>query len=100
VRSLIAQNLQHGNGALDSVAWQCGVSERTLRRRLAEAGTSYRALIDDVRKERALALLAEDANVSLVAQRVGFADATAFARAFRRWTGRQPSEHLRALRSG
>jgi AraC-like DNA-binding protein len=36
--------------------------------------------------------------VSAVAQQVGFSDASAFARAFRRWTGVLPHEHVRALR--
>jgi AraC-like DNA-binding protein len=99
VRRQIAQGLQNGGSDLESVARRCGVGERTLRRRLAETGTSYRTLVDDVRHERALCLLSDLGNVSAVAQQVGFSDASAFARAFRRWTGRLPHEHLRALRA-
>lgn len=95
VRAVIADGLLRGDCALDRVAWRCGVGERTLRRRLAEAGTSYRALVDDVRKERALEWLDGPGSVTSVAQRLGFSDATAFARAFRRWTGVPPHEHAR-----
>ena len=98
VRAFIVEGLQRGDWALERVAWRCGVGERTLRRRLAEAGTSYRALVDDVRKERALEWLDGPGSVSRVAQRLGFSDATAFARAFRRWTGIPPHAHVRAQR--
>lgn len=99
VRAYIVEGLPRGEWALEHVAWRCGVGERTLRRRLAEAGTSYRALVDDVRKERALAWLDGPGSVSRVAQRLGFSDATAFARAFRRWTGIAPHAHARAQRT-
>lgn len=96
VRELIALGLAADDYALARVAFRCGVGERTLRRRLTEAGTSYRALVDDVRQERALLLLEHAQSVSVVAQQLGFSDATAFARAFRRWTGVLPHEHLKA----
>jgi AraC-like DNA-binding protein len=95
VRALIANGLPDGDYALDRIAQRCGIGERTLRRRLVEAGTSYRALVDEVRKERALLLLEQAGSVSDVAQRVGFSDATAFARAFRRWTGKLPHQAVR-----
>ena len=97
VRGLIVSGLASGDYALDRIAQRCGIGERTLRRRLVEAGTSYRALVDEVRKERALALLEQTGSVSDVAQSVGFSDATAFARAFRRWTGQLPHEALRSV---
>jgi AraC-like DNA-binding protein len=92
---LIVEGLAQGDFTLERIAWRCGLGERTLRRRLEEAGTSFRALVDEVRKERALALLEHEGNVALVAQSLGFSDSTAFARAFRRWTKSLPHEHLR-----
>lgn len=92
VRAYIAEDLARGAPSLTTIARRCAASERTIRRRLAALGTSYRVLVDDVRKERALALLADRQAVSAVAQQLGFADATGFARAFRRWTGRSPHE--------
>jgi AraC-like DNA-binding protein len=75
------------------VAKRLAVSERTLKRRLAELGTSYSAIVDEARKQEALLLL-EDARVPIdrIAERLGYFDAANFARAFKRWTGRTPGE--------
>jgi AraC-like DNA-binding protein len=74
------------------------MSARSLRRKLAEEGTSLRDLMDEVRHERAIALLeAGRWNLERVALEVGFASASAFGRAFRKWTGRSPTDFMRAL---
>jgi AraC-like DNA-binding protein len=78
--------------ALAEVAAALNVSERTLRRQLADAGLSFRALLDDSRKSRALDLMAGGhRTIAQVAEAVGFAHARAFARAFLRWTGHTPT---------
>jgi AraC-like DNA-binding protein len=65
-----------------------GVSVRTLRRRLADAGESYRGLTQEMQGERACMMLRNpDFTVQGVAAVLGFTDTTAFHRAFRRWTG-------------
>lgn len=79
-----------------ALARALGVSTRTLQRRLGERGTRFAALLDDARRERALAELERpDASIAEVAFVVGFADLSAFARAFRRWTGTSPARHRR-----
>ncbi len=94
IRAHIGRNLETGESDLNSAAAEFRMSERTLRRRLREAGSSYRALLEQVRRERAMALLEQgDESMGAIAQRVGFADTTAFARAFRRWTGTAPSAY-------
>jgi AraC-like DNA-binding protein len=78
--------------ALTEVAASMHVSERTLRRHLTDAGLSYRTLLDDSRKSRALDLMAGGhRSIAQVAEQVGFSGARAFARAFRRWTGHSPT---------
>ena len=64
---------------------------RTLRRRLAAEGVSFRALRDEALRERAVELLRRPGSaIAEVAFVLGFSDPTAFHRAFRRWTGVTP----------
>lgn len=78
------------------VAEALSVSERTLRRKLADEGTSYRALLDEVRLTLAERLLGTGAlSVEDVALRLGYAEATSFIAAFRRWTGQTPARWQR-----
>ena len=72
------------------LARQLGMSERTLKRRLAEQNTSYTELLDATRRARALELLRTSASVEEVSARLGYSDAANFTRAFRRWTGQSP----------
>ncbi|MFC7493525.1 MULTISPECIES: AraC family transcriptional regulator [unclassified Nocardioides] len=88
VRVLATQQLAAGAPAA-SVAAALGVSERTLRRRLAADGTSYQRLLDEVRESLAVELLGT-LSVQDVAVRLGYAEASSFILAFRRWTGRTP----------
>ncbi|AZQ38565.1 AraC family transcriptional regulator [Streptomyces cyaneochromogenes] len=71
-------------------------SERTLRRRLAECGTTYEAIVDGVRRERVEQLLRRpELTLRDIARQAGFADVSALRRAVRRWHGVTPLE-LRA----
>jgi hypothetical protein len=68
-----------------------GTSERSLQRRLAAAGVSYRQLLDVARKEAAERYLS-DARLSIaeIAYLLGYSEAAAFNRAFRRWRHERP----------
>ncbi len=82
---------------IDTVASNLNMSTRTLRRRLDIAGTSYRALLDEVRRALAEEMLtATPLSVSDVAIRLGYAEASTFIFAFRRWTGATPAAYRRA----
>jgi AraC-like DNA-binding protein len=74
-----------------------GMSVATLRRRLAAEGQSVQQLKAALRKERALAWLAEEGvSMGQIAERLGFADESSFYRAFRQWFGANPG-HYRSL---
>ena len=80
--------------SLGHIAQTLRMSPRTLKRQLASEGTSFSAVLDEERQERALFLLrSPGASVKDVARRVGFANVANFTRAFHRWTGRSPSQH-------
>ena len=75
----------------ESVARKLGIGVRTMQRRLREEGASFRSIRDAVRLDRARRLLADTSlSVSEVAERLGFADVSAFDNAFKRWTGATP----------
>jgi AraC-like DNA-binding protein len=76
-----------------AIASELGFSLRTLHRRLAEDGLSYQSIVDDMRQTVATELL-ENTHLGIeqIAERVGFADAVSFRKAFKKWTGRSPSD--------
>lgn len=77
---------------LAGIAAQLHMSERTLRRQLHQEGTSFNAIHDRLRIERALRLLQEPRlSIAAVGAHVGFRDPREFRRAFKRWTGATPS---------
>ena len=79
-------------------AKQLRLSRRTLNRRLAACGTSYRTLLDGHLMARARVLLADASlGVGEVAWRLGYEDASNFGRACRRWFGRSPAALRREL---
>ncbi|MDI1449091.1 AraC family transcriptional regulator [Polyangium sp. 6x1] len=89
VRELLP--LPEGYRSLEEIAQHLGVSPRTLKRRLADADTSYSEILDELRQERAMLLLRDESlSREQIAERLGYSDAANFARAFRRWTGRTP----------
>jgi AraC-like DNA-binding protein len=82
---------------ISAVARQLAMSERTLRRRLAEENTTFRDLAEEVHRVLAEELLATGAlSVDDVALRLGYAEATSFIAAFKRWTGTTPARYQRA----
>jgi len=78
---------------IEEAAQELGCSERTLRRRLVEAGTSYRGVHDALRAERAQALLRNSRlAIAEISNQLGFSDDREFRRAYKRWTGEVPSQ--------
>jgi len=81
------------------LASMVNVSDRTLRRRLGRQETTYRTLRDSTLFERARDLLGNsDMTVAQVAELVGYSDARAFRRAFKRWSGVLPNDYREAQR--
>ncbi|MFS3127990.1 AraC family transcriptional regulator [Nocardioides sp. Bht2] len=91
VRVLIAQRLVAG-APMAEVCAALGLGERSLRRRLAAEGTSYQGLLDEVRETLAVQLLDTGLlSVDDVALRLGYAEASSFIVAFKRWRGTTPT---------
>ena len=91
VRRLLAER-QNGFPSLPAMARQLRLGPRTFHRRLAEEGTSYRALLEQVRHALAVEhLRAGRSSVDEIAFVLGYTDTANFRRAFRRWEAVPPS---------
>ncbi|HEX5372815.1 MAG TPA: AraC family transcriptional regulator [Aquabacterium sp.] len=92
LRRLLQERLPGGDPTQEELAACLALTPRTLQRKLADAGTSYRELLNDTRHMLALEYLRGGRDsISEIAYLLGFAEVSAFTRAFKRWTGVAPS---------
>lgn len=97
-KDVIARSLSEGLPHMADVARSLGLSVRSLHRRLAEDGMSFRTLTEETRKELAEGLLRDPRySLSDIAFLTGFSEQSAFNRAFKRWIGRSPAAHRKFL---
>lgn len=74
------------------------MSMSTFQRRLKEDGTTFKGLVEQVRMDKAEVHLADlRLNLADVAVRLGFSDAPAFFKAFKRWTGETPADYRKKI---
>ena len=98
VRRQVLDALGSGVPGIAEVASSAGMSIRTLQRRLGEQGLTYNKLVDDLRHELSLQYLeAREVSISEIAFLLGYSEASAFDRAFRRRSGVSPLEFRRKL---
>ncbi|HEX5354968.1 MAG TPA: AraC family transcriptional regulator ligand-binding domain-containing protein [Aquabacterium sp.] len=109
-RLVLAEHMRQGielhlEGVTHAVAasdaqW-AGVTPRQLQKRLAEQGLSFKELVEEVRRERALRLLRDTArSIGEIAQDCGYTEVSPFHRAVRRWTGLTPLQVRQQALSG
>jgi AraC-like DNA-binding protein len=92
VRSILRTGLLTDHASADQVATLLSMHSRTLHRRLTEYGTNFKALVDECRYEIARQMLQDTgSDVGHIADMLDYADTSAFARAFRRWSGTTPT---------
>ena len=84
---------------METLAGELHMSLRTLRRRLADEGTSFRQLQEEVRETLAEELLAEGLKLEHVADTLGYGEVSNFIRAYRRWKGVTPHHDRTRLHS-
>ncbi len=93
VTKAIEQGLREGDATLEAIAKRLAIGARTLQRSLQSEGTSFGDVLDGVRREVALKSVAEGKPaISELSYALGFAQPSAFYRAFKRWTGTVPAE--------
>lgn len=92
VRRVLRNLVLSGGVSSDTVARTFDINKRTLNRRLRDRGLSFRELLDETRYQVACQMLGEsDLAIIEIASVLDYADAAAFTRAFRRWSGTTPN---------
>lgn len=92
LRQLLRKSMASRKTGVGDIAKQLHMHERTLNRRLREEGTSYRRELEKVRYQIARQLLADTLMpLARIAGTLGYADTTAFSRAFKRWSTTSPA---------
>lgn len=92
VRARLRSLIPKGQAVAEKVARSLGVSERTLHRRLAESGSSFRDVLDQFRIEESERFLLQGKMTLVeIALALGFADQATWSRAFRRLRGSSPT---------
>lgn len=100
VRIIVRQLLPTGAATLDVVAGQFNVHPKTLQRRLAEQGTTFAAVVDQVRKDAAERYL-RSTGISLthLARELGYAEQSVLTRSCKRWFGTGPAAYRSRTRA-
>jgi len=94
IRRLLHRRLDDDGLSLEVAGQAIGMAPQTLRRRLREEGHGFQALKDALRRDAAIAHLAQpQLTLPEIAQRLGFSEASTFHRAFKKWTGVAPGEY-------
>jgi AraC-like DNA-binding protein len=93
VENAISPLLPHGRVVVEDVARSLGMSARTLARKLSDEGLNFTEILQQLRRDLAVRYLDDrKLHVSKIAWLLGFHEVSAFTHAFKRWTGKTPSE--------
>ncbi len=99
VRTIVRQLLPTGAATLEVIATQFNLHPKTLQRRLADEGTTFAGLVDEVRKEAAERYLSTThISLSHLTRELGYAEQSVLTRSCQRWFGCGPAAYRRRLR--
>jgi AraC-like DNA-binding protein len=98
IRRLLSRQLGQGHDvelpSLDAVSEALAMTPQTLRRRLGAEGHGFQALKDALRRDTAIACLAQpELTLDDIARRLGFSEPSTFQRAFKKWCGVAPGDY-------
>jgi AraC-like DNA-binding protein len=99
VRAVIRGQIGAGALSRDRVCRTLGLNARTFAHRLEAFGVTYSGLADEAKYEAAQSLLLKERRIADIAVLLGFAEQSAFTRAFKTWSGATPAR-WRAERKG
>jgi len=94
VKQVVVSLVDPAFPTIEQVAAHLNMSLRTLQRRLKTADSTYKQLLDDLRKDFALCYLRRpDLTIGEISYLLGYADNSVFTRSFKRWTGKSPQAY-------
>ncbi|MCE2030166.1 AraC family transcriptional regulator [Sessilibacter corallicola] len=94
IRQHVLKSLHKGEPQLNEIAIKLNQSTRSLQRKLSDKNTSFKLIVDNLRKELALDYLKQpQMSLGDISFRLGFSQLSNFSRSFKRWTGQVPSEY-------
>jgi AraC-like DNA-binding protein len=94
LHAVLIEQLPGGEPSQTKAAQVLNLSARSLQRKLADEGTSYKQMLEETRRDLALSYLRDPRySMSEITYLLGFADTSSFTHAFRRWTGTAPSRY-------
>lgn len=94
VNRILVEQLRSDSPGIEYVADHFSMSVRSLQMKLKAEGTSYQKLLNNIRKDFAIAYLAErKVSKGEIAHLLGFSEISVFSRTFKKWTGKSPSEY-------
>ena len=98
VQQVIYQLMGHGFPAQEAVAETLHMSARTLQRRLQEAGTNYKRIVEQLKEELAKDYLRNpNLSIQMISDLLNYAEPSVFSRSFKRWTSQSPKAYRQAL---
>lgn len=94
IRRLLRRQIDRDDLTLEAIAALWAMAPQTLRRHLRDEGRGFQQIKDELRRDAAVACLAQpELALPEIAQRLGFSEASTFARAFKKWTGVAPGQY-------
>ncbi len=96
VKARLIDGMPSGVVPAGVIAAELNMSSRSLQRKLREEGTTYKAVLEETRRELAQRLIDDDdLTLSDITYMLGFSEVSSFSRSFKRWTGMSPSARRR-----
>ena len=90
----LVEMLPNGEPSMEATASELALSTRTLQRKLKDHDSSYKQLLDNLRKDMAMQYLRQPhMPIAEISYQLGFAHISNFSRAFKRWTGQTPADY-------
>ncbi|MFK3789162.1 MULTISPECIES: AraC family transcriptional regulator [Pseudomonas] len=93
IKKLLHRQLPNGHVTIDQIAEKVKISPRSLQRYLHSESTSFQRLLDETRQSMAARYMRDSSmNMTQLSELLGYADLSAFSRAFTRWNGMSPQK--------